>query len=82
MNILKRILVFSFLGGLIGVFLAAYFAPSMISWYFQPPVSMGIDCRNAVEWAISRFIVAEIGGAALGMLVFGSVALYFVRRKK
>lgn len=61
--------------GLLGSFLMTWIAPKVIAWYFEPPAQPGaFSCKAPIEWALSRYQLAQIygslGGAALGLVLF------------
>lgn len=68
------------IGALLGALLASWLAPKGIAWYFDPPVDIGVNCKQATEWSMSRLLIAQFWG-----LVFGTIAtltaLFFFRRK-
>lgn len=79
---MKRAFIFMIVCASLGTILAAWLAPRFISWYFEPPVDIGVNCRPAVDWGIQKYQWSQIGG-----LIAGSVAglvLYFAfgRRQK
>lgn len=74
-----RLLAFVFLGTTVGIVLTSLLVPSMIGWYFEPPVEIGINCRPAVDWALDRFLWFQLIGSGAG-LALGLVG-FFVSRK-
>jgi hypothetical protein len=71
---MKKLLVVLVFGFLVGSTLSGYFSPSMISWYFDPPTSIGISCKEAVVWGIGSYqkaiLLGGIIGLACGALIF------------
>ncbi|UPT74483.1 MAG: hypothetical protein M0D55_01715 [Elusimicrobiota bacterium] len=51
-----------------------WLAPSLISWYFTPPVEIGVTCKPAVVWAIDVYRKTLLAGGAGGFLVGLAVA--------
>lgn len=68
-----RIIRFAILFGLIMGILSSWLGPKVIAWYFDPPVNIGVNCREAVEWAMAKLelvILLSIGvGTLLGAVV-------------
>ena len=64
-----------------GTTLTAFFAPGIVSWYFEPPTSIGISCKEAVGWGIHAYQKMVLTGGAIG-LVAGLVAAIVFRKKK
>lgn len=60
--------------------LTALFAPGLVSWYFDPPTSIGVSCKEAVVWGINAYQKMVLIGGVVG-LGFG-VALAIIFRKK
>jgi len=67
-------------GSLLGATLTGLFSPSMISWYFDPPTSIGISCKEAVVWGINAYQKMVMIGGILGL--FAGVVLAIVLRRK
>ena len=62
--------------------LSTWLSPRLIAWYFNPPVNIGIDCRNAVEWAMRKLQIAQMGSFVLGIAVGGLFWMSRYRRWK
>ncbi len=67
-------------GGLVGAVLTNWFGPSVIGWYFTPPVRDAISCVAPVQWAIQRFQWAQGVGTVVGMILFALVYSKFRKR--
>lgn len=76
MRNLYIILFFFFLG----TTLTALFAPGLVSWYFDPPTSIGVSCKEAVGWGINAYQKMVLIGGVMGLL--GGVVLAFTVFKK
>lgn len=77
MRNLYIILFFFFLG----TTLTALFAPGVVSWYFDPPTSIGVSCKEAVVWGINAYQKMVLVGGAFG-LIGGLVLTFTVFKKK
>ena len=64
------------IGALLGVVSAALFAPTVIGWYFAPPVEMAYTCKAAVDWGMQTFRMALLWGTGVGT-VLGLLAFFF-----
>ena len=77
---LKQVLWMSASLSLLAGILGTWLAPKAISWYFDPPVQIGVNCKAATVWAMSRLVWAQgiclILGAVLGALA----AFWWLRR--
>lgn len=70
-----------FLSGLgLGFLLASLVAPQIISWYFEPPVEIGVNCKPAVEWALQKLVYVQWFSGPI-IAVLGSVIYFFVKKR-
>jgi len=58
----------------------ALFAPSIVAWYFDPPTSIGVSCKEAVTWGITAYQKMVLIGGALGLVV-GVVVAVLLRQR-
>lgn len=69
----KFVMIMILLGALICVSLVSMYFPKMISWYFEPPMPMGVSCTSSIRWAIEKLQMAQLYavlvGAVLGFLI-------------
>ena len=65
---------------LLGAVLASWVAPKAISWYFDPPVNIGVNCREATVWSMHKLQVAQLVGLILGAIAGLVGAVAWVRR--
>jgi hypothetical protein len=77
----KRFLWFFLSGALLGTILSNWLGPRMVAWYFDPPVNIGVNCREATEWAMSRLQVIQFGGT-LGFAVLALLAFSLLFRSR
>ena len=77
---MNRIVIFLLIGTALGSMLSSWLGPKAISWYFTPPINIGIDCSDAIDWALHKLLVTQSVGSAIGFLV--GLALYFLFRYK
>ncbi len=59
---------------------ASFVAPSVIHFLFTPPVSFGVNCEPAVDYALRSFSMTQFIGFSLGAV--GGAAFIFLRSKK
>ena len=71
------IIIFCFF---LGATATALFAPAVVSWYFDPPTSIGVSCKEAVSWGINAYQKMVMIGGVMG-LVGGVVMAILLRRK-
>lgn len=81
MSRIKKMFFAAALGALLGLVAVLWLAPSLITWWFQPPVNVGVDCSPALAWAfraMRRWILYATGAGAL----LGLIAAFFLRRRE
>lgn len=66
-------------GGLAGSMLVSWIAPKAIAWYFDPPVNIGVNCREATVWSMQNLQRAQFVGLLVGAAI--AVVIVFVRSK-
>ena len=64
----------------VGSTITALFAPGIVSWYFDPPTSIGVSCKEAVTWGINAYQKMVLVGGVMG-LVAGVVMALLLRNK-
>ncbi len=74
---MRRVANIVFGVSLLAAVLSAWFAPRLISWYYTPPVELGVTCKPAVEWGIAVYRKTVLAGAGAGFLVGLGVAWLF-----
>ena len=65
----------------LGNILTTWLAPIVIVWYWTPPAQLGFNCTEPIQWALSKFRWAQVGGLLAGALL-GLVVYFLVRRKR
>ena len=78
----RKVLIGSAIFALVGAVVSSYLGPKIIAWYFDPPVDIGINCRSAVEWSMNRLKRVQLGGLIMGLLLGGTVMVWFTGTKK
>jgi hypothetical protein len=58
-----------------------WFSPSLIAWYFTPPVQIAITCKEAVSWGIETYRKAMLIGAAVGAATGVILFLWFKSKR-
>lgn len=74
---MRRFLTIGFGGGLAVTAGVAWFGPRLISWYYAPPVELGVSCKPAVEWAIAVYQKLVLAGTGAGFVLGAAAALVF-----
>jgi hypothetical protein len=77
---MRRYANFAF--GVAGVLLilTTWLAPSVLGWWFQPPIPVPISCNEAVTWGVNRLVQSQLVSLGLGA-VGGCVLAFFTRKK-
>lgn len=79
-GVMKKFYLLSAIGLVLGNFVATYFGPSLLTWWFESPVNMAINCSEPIQWAMKKLIIIQltlsvaglIAGFALSFFIFGS----------
>ncbi len=79
---MRKAIVFSALGPVLGLLLATWIGPKFLLWWFKPPVNPGFDCSPAIFWGMKRLIGIQIVGLAVGLIVGLLLAFALSRRQK
>jgi len=69
----------SITGAVICVTLITWLGPTLISWWFTPPVDTLFNCQKPIEWSLRRFQWAQLAGLILGA-VLGLVTSFAFKR--
>jgi hypothetical protein len=77
---LRRSLAVVLSAGLLMTLAVGWFAPGLISWYYTPPVELGVSCKPAVEWGIALYRRLLLLGAGTGF-VLGAISTLFFKPK-
>jgi hypothetical protein len=71
---MKRLVFYLIFGAALGTLLSTWLGPKAIGWYFNPPVNIGINCHEAIRWAMNKLVLTQMigvaAGAALGVIIF------------
>lgn len=78
---MKKFILFVAIGVFIGNFSATFFGPSLLTWWFEPPVNTPINCTEPIKWAMERLVTLQMTGSAIG-LFFGLLSAFFLFKKK
>ncbi len=64
---------YSFLSfGVVGFIISSFFGPSLIEWYFTPPIQAYLNCGPATSWAMHKLLIFQ----AVGFLFFAILGLF------
>jgi hypothetical protein len=84
---MKNALIFSLAGALVGVAIASFFVPPMLSWYTSPgglpsgaQVQAVVQIPEVIRYATSRLLWGQAIGGGIGA-VFGLLLSLSLRRR-
>lgn len=77
---MKRALILSTMGLILGGILATWIGPNFLSWWFEPPVQMAVNCTDPIRWAMQRLVIFQSVGAVLGLVGGFTLSLVFIAR--
>ncbi len=78
---MKKLIVSLFVGLTLGAAVMGLVSPSLIAWYFDPPASIGVSCKDAVTWGISAYQKIVLIGGLVGLLI-SAIFVALSRNKK
>jgi hypothetical protein len=78
---MKRATVIMLLTALVFGIAATWLGPKMIAYWYNPPVPTAFNCTDAINWAMHRLILTQLGGTAIGLVV-GAILGVLMRNKK
>jgi hypothetical protein len=68
METMKKFLTLALLGGLLGIVVVTFVAPSISRMLISAPVSFGVNCEPAADWSVGMLIRSQIIGFLVGGL--------------
>ncbi len=68
MESLKKFMTLALIGGLLGIVLVTFIAPSISRMLISAPVSFGVNCEPAADWSVGMLIRSQIIGFSVGAL--------------
>jgi hypothetical protein len=77
---MKTALKIALIGALAGSSIVAWISPTVITWYFNPPVEMPVTCKDAVAWGIGTYQQLTLGSAIISGVL--TLIVYLVYRKR
>ena len=66
-------------GAIILVTVITWTGPTLISWWFTPPVDTLFNCKGPIEWSLRRFQWAQLAALLLGSVI-GLIASFAFKR--
>jgi hypothetical protein len=79
---MKKFLLLTVVGLIVGNFAATFFGPSLLRWWFEPPVNTPINCTDAMTWAMNRLVTFQMIGSVIGLSIGLTASLLLFRDKK
>jgi hypothetical protein len=69
------------IGALIGFAIASIAGPSIIGWWYEPPIKDAFSCASSVRAALKNLVTMQLGAAAAGAAVL-AIIVFFVSRNR
>lgn len=76
-----RIVWWAVSGAIIFVILITWLGPTLISWWFTPPVDTLFNCKGPIEWSLKRFQIAQVVGLVTGAILGAAASFAFIRNR-
>jgi hypothetical protein len=67
------------IGGVVGFALSSIAGPSVIGWWYAPPIKDAFSCASSVRAALAQLITMQLISAAVGG-VLAAIIVFFARR--
>jgi hypothetical protein len=68
-------------GAVVGFAVSSLAGPSIIGWWYEPPIKDAFSCASSVRAALKQFVTMQLISAAVGAVVI-AVIVYFVSRSR
>lgn len=80
---LMRKLALLIAGGLaLGNLLSTYFGPDLLTWWFESPVNMAVNCTDPIQWAMHKLIILQLVGSGIGIVLGAFVFFVFFKKSR
>lgn len=79
---MKKLITLSTLGLILGNLASTYIGPSLLGYWYAPPVQLAVNCTDSINWAMKRLIYLQLIGSVVGMLLGFAVSLFFFKKNK
>jgi large-conductance mechanosensitive channel len=78
---LRRAAVALAVGAVIGFALSSVAGPSVIGWWYEPPIKDAFSCASSVRGALKQFVTMQLVCAAVGAVVLALI-VFLVSRSR
>ena len=82
---MRRTVIVALVGALLCGVVASWLGPSMIAYWYAPPVPSGaasaFNCTDAITWAMAKLIWTQVIGVVIGALLGVVIGALLGRRK-
>ncbi len=78
---LRRMGVGLAVGGVVGFSLSCVIGPSIIGWWYEPPIKDAFSCATSVRAALKQFVTMQLVSAAVGGVVIALI-VFLVSRSR
>lgn len=68
-------------GAIVGFTIASFAGPSIIGWWYEPPIKDAFSCASSVRAALKNLVTMQLSAAAGGAAVIG-IIVFLVSRSK
>jgi uncharacterized membrane protein YccC len=78
---LRRVGVGLAVGAVLGFAASCFVGPSIIGWWYEPPIKDAFSCASSVRGALRQFVTMQFVCAALGAVVIALI-VFLVSRSR
>jgi hypothetical protein len=69
-------------GAVLGFAASSFVGPSIIGWWYEPPIKDAFSCASSVRAALKQFVSMQLICAAVGGAVIAIITLLMSRSKR
>jgi hypothetical protein len=79
---LRRVGVALAIGAVLGFAASSFVGPSIIGWWYEPPIKDAFSCASSVRGALHQFVTMQLVCAALGAVIIALIAFFVSRSRR
>lgn len=78
----RRVGVALAIGAVLGFGASSFVGPSIIGWWYEPPIKDAFSCASSVRAALHQFVTMQLVCAALGAVIIALIAFFVSRSRR
>jgi hypothetical protein len=69
-------------GAVLGFAVSSFVGPSIIGWWYEPPIKDAFSCASSVRGALGQFVTMQLVCAAVGAVMIAVIAFFVARSRR